>query len=415
MNQRFNLKSTTLGVRNWIGPTTTGRSFLLVALALAWFTLSPAAQAVTPAPDGGYPNNTTAEGHGALFGLTSGTDNSADGAFALHFNTTGNNNTAQGAGAMVNNTSGNDNTAMGLQALYFNTTGGENTAVGSQALQNNLADDNTAIGYQALLSNNTGRDNTATGWLALFRNTSGTQNTAIGIEALIGNTTGGGNTAIGAFALQQNTFGSNNIAVGYFAGTTNGRNNIDIGAGGPPGESFTIRIGTEAMLLSNEGQTATFIAGIFGETTSDAASTTPVVIDMNGKLGTAASAERFKTEIKPMDKGSEAILSFKPVTFHYKNDSKATPQFGLVAEEVEKVNPDLVARDAQGRVYTVRYEAVNAMLLNEFLKAHGKLEEQQDRIDRQQKQIDSLTARVQKVSEQLEVNKPAPQIVANSQ
>jgi hypothetical protein len=172
-------------------------------------------------------------------------------------------------------------------------------------------------------------------------------------------------------------------------------------------------------------QTSTFIAGISGATVAGGVG---VIIDANGQLGTVVSSERFKGEIKPMDKASEAILALKPVTFRYKHelDPKGIPQFGLVAEEVEKVNPDLVARDADGKVYTVRYEAVNAMLLNEFLKEHLKVEEQQAMIGRlkqdfqsklaeQQKQIKALASGLEKISNQLELNKPAPQMVAKNQ
>src|SRR5262249_9014011 len=190
-----------------------------------------------------------------------------------------------------------------------------------------------------------------------------------------------------------------------------------------PAENRTIRIGNVVFWRDIYGfghpvHTATYIAGIYGATTSDAGSTIPVYVDMNGKLGTAASSERFKTAIKPMDKGSEALLALKPVTFHYKNDSKNIPQFGLVAEEVEKVNPALVARDADGKVYTVRYDAVNAMLLNEFLKAHHTMQEQGGTIVELKKQVAILAetvkeqaAQIQKVSAQLELNKAAPQTV----
>jgi hypothetical protein len=168
-------------------------------------------------------------------------------------------------------------------------------------------------------------------------------------------------------------------------------------------------------------QTATFVAGIRGVTV---ASGIGVIIGSNGQLGTVTSSARFKEAIKPMDKASEAILALKPVTFRYKHDldPDGVPQFGLVAEQVEKVNPDLVVRDEDGKVSTVRYEAVNAMLLNEFLKEHRKVEEQQGTIAqlktaaaRQQKQIEALAATVQKVSNQLELNKAAQQVVANNQ
>jgi hypothetical protein len=218
-----------------------------------------------------------------------------------------------------------------------------------------------------------------------------------------------------------NNSGDSNIAVGYQAGLnlTTGSNNIDIGALVVAGESNTMRIGTVK-------QTATFVTGIRGTTTANA-NAVPVVIDSAGQLGTFSSSHRFKDEIKPMENSSEAILGLKPVTFHYKRDAQNTPQFGLIAEEVAKVNPDLVVRDDNGEIYTVRYDAVNAMLLNEFLQEHHKLEDQEQRaqeqearlakqdtiIARQQKQIEALTATVQKVTNQLELNRRAPQLVAN--
>jgi hypothetical protein len=253
---------------------------------------------------------------------------------------------------------------------------------------------------------------------ALLNNTIGGRNTAIGRSALSLNTTGNFNTANGYQALFNNTTGNFNIALGSSAGgsLTTGDNNIDIGNVGFPGESHTIRIGGP--------QTKTFIAGIRGVTIGGTA--IPVLIDGNRQLGTVSSSRRFKKEIQPMDKASVAILSLKPVTFHYKSDAEDTPQFGLIAEEVAEVNPDLVVRDDNGEIYTVRYDAINAMLLNEFLKEHRKNEEQeariaqlrgdfQSRLAEQQKQIEALTEGLQKVSAQLEVNKPAPQTVLNNQ
>jgi hypothetical protein len=347
----------------------------------------------------------TANGENALFNNTRGGANTANGAFALFGNTSGNNNTATGEQALRSNTGGNDNTATGVGALFSNTTGSVNTA----------------NGVGALSGNTTGSNNTANGLQALRENTTGGANTANGVTALASNTTGSSNTANGVAALGGNTTGSSNIALGFSAGgfLTTGSNNIDIGNFGSTGESNTIRIGTVGT------QTNTFIAGIHGVTVASAVG---VVIDVNGHLGTVTSSERFKDEIKPMDKASEAILALKPVTFHYKKelDPDGIPQFGLVAEQVEKVNPDLVARDADGKVYTVRYEAVNAMLLNEFLKEHRTVQEQkatiaqlrqdfQSRLAEQQKQIEALTAGLQKVSAQVELNKPAPQIVVNNQ
>ncbi len=284
----------------------------------------------------------------------------------------------------------NSNTFLGDDALVNNTTGFGNTAIGSSALASNTTGTvNTATGYAALYSNTTGYLNTATGAGALDQNTTGYSNTAIGSSALLVNTTGSNNTAIGNSALNANTTGSNNIAIGHEAGIrhTTGSNNIYIESRGAVNEFRTIRIGT----TSTHGRT--FIAGVSGVTVAGGVG---VIVDNNGQLGTLVSSERFKDEIKPMDKASEAILALKPVTFHYKHelDPEDIPQFGLVAEDVEKVNPDLVARDAKGQVYTVRYEAVNAMLLNEFLKEHRKVEQQRKDFEaalaQQQKQIDAL-------------------------
>src|SRR5262249_30449366 len=244
---------------------------------------------------------------------------------------------------------------------------------------------------------------------ALINNTSGSSNTADGTNALFSNMTGNSNTACGDLALQNNKSGDNNIAVGLQAGMnlTTGNNNIDIGAPGVTGEANKIRIGKVGT------QNGTFIAGIHGVTI---ASGLQGIVDTSGHLGTVGSSARFKNDIKPMDKTSEAILALKPVTFHYKKDldPDGIPQFGLVAEQVEKVDPDLVARDDQGKVYSVRYEAVNAMLLNEFLKEHHKVEEQGAIIAKQQKQIESLITGLQKVSAQLDAKKGASRLVANN-
>jgi len=288
-------------------------------------------------------------------------------------------------------------------------------------VSNTTGNNNTANGLGALASNTTGSSNTANGFNALSLNTTGNNNTANGLQTLFNNTTGTRNTAIGHQALFNNSTGSSNIALGKSAGLnlTTGSDNIDIGSVGGGGESNTIRIGSV--------QTRTFIKGISGVAVAGAA----VVVNAGGQLGVAASSERFKKEIKPMDKASEAVLSLKPVSFRYKKeiDPECTPQFGLVAEEVEKVNPDLVARDEKGKAYTVRYEAVNAMLLNEFLKEHRTVQEheatitqvkstvakQEATIAQQQKQIEALTTGLQKVSDQLELSKPFPRTVVNNQ
>ena len=404
MNQLFQLKS----------------RILVFVAALTCFALSSGSKAVTPPPDGGYPGGNTAEGTDALLSLSSGTDNTAIGADALANNVsgsdntavgfqalllaTGNHTTAVGSEALFFDTSGHDNTATGFQALLNNTSGIENAASGAFALINNQTGDfNTATGTGALQANIGGDANTATGTAALSDNTSGINNTANGVNALFFNTTGHDNTADGLNALLNNR-GSNNIAVGSQAGSnlTSGSNNIDIGNLAVAGESGKIRIGKQGT------QNATFIAGIYNM--HEGGTIKPVFINSNGRLGTQppASARKFKEEIKAMEKSSEGMLKLKPVTFRYKNDAEHTPQFGLIAEEVANVNPDLVVRDEHGEVYTVRYEAVNAMLLNEFLKARRQ-------IDAQQKQIEALTAGLQKVSAQLELNKSRPQTVQNSQ
>jgi trimeric autotransporter adhesin len=345
----------------------------LIPLALAWLALSPTARAVDPPPDGGYPNENTAEGEDALFRLTTGIHNTACGYEALYTNTSGRNNTGLGWAALRRNTVGYRNTATGCDSLTHNKTGFNNAGHGSGGLK---------------------------------FNTTGSNNTSNGADALNSNTTGNNNTASGQNALSLNTTGSDNIALGISAGAnlTTGDNNIEIGNPGIAGEANTIRLGSVGT------QTATFVAGISGTTVTGGVG---VIIDNNGKLGTVVSSARFKDAIKPMDKASEAILALKPVTFRYKHelDSEGAPQFGLVAEQVEKINPDLVARDEEGKVYTVRYEAVNAMLLNEFLKEHRKNEEQGVTIARLEKQIEALTAGLQKVSAQLELSKPAPRAV----
>jgi hypothetical protein len=263
-----------------------------------------------------------------------------------------------------------------------------------------------ANGNSALDRNTTGIFNTANGAAALNRNTTGNSNTADGAAALFENTTGKNNTATGNQALNNNTTGNFNIALGSGAGSglTTGDFNIDIGNEGVARERSTIRIGSTS-------HTRTFVAGISGVGVTGAA----VVVNAGGQLGTTTSSKRFKDEVKPMDKASEAILALKPVTFHYKKeiDPEAKSQFGLIAEDVAKVNPALVLPDQEGKPYTVRYDAVNAMLLNEFLKEHHQVQDLKAIVAAQQKQIEALTAGLQKVSAQLEASKPAPQVVNN--
>jgi Chaperone of endosialidase len=426
------MKTKTLRPINLMNRSSCPLALLLIPLALAYLALSP--QASATCEEGCLTNsntvlgedallsntgaNNTAIGFDALSSNTIGSDNTATGSSSLRLNTTGDNNTATGHFALFNNTSGDSNTAIGSNALLTNTTGFNNTANGFDALKGNSSGvANTASGADALSSNTTGLDNTANGTVALFKNTIGSNNTANGSQALLDNTTGDNNTAHGANALLNNTTGDNNIALGESAGLnlTTGKNNIDIGNAGVAGESNKIRIGTTGI------QKAVFIAGINGVTVSSGVG---VIINTDGKLGTVVSSERFKDGIQQMNKASEAIFALKPVTFRYKHelDPEGIPQFGLVAEEVEKVNPDLVARDERGKPYTVRYEAVNAMLLNEFLKEHKafvaeqrKVQEQGATIARLEQQIEALTAGLQKVSAQLEASKLAPQVVVTNQ
>jgi Chaperone of endosialidase len=348
----------------------------------------------------------TAVGANALSSDTTGSSNTAVGGNALSSNTVGSNNTAIGSNALSVSSRGDADVAVGASALGNNTTGSFNTAIGTAALfRNTTGYENTAIGHSALsgtTGSSSGNENTAVGYSALGNNAGGSLNTAVGWSALTSNSTGHNNAALGLNALLNNTSGSNNIALGYQAGLnlTSGSNNIEIGNTGKSGESGKIRIGTQGT------QNGAFIAGIFAKTVS---SSTPVFINGNGQLGTAQSSARYKDQIQPMDKGSEAILKLNPVTFRYKEelDPDRIPQFGLIAEEVEKVNPNLVVRDEEGKAMTVRYEAVNAMLLNEFLKEHRKVEELE-------KQINALTAAVQKVNDCQQPGKAAPQIIANN-
>jgi hypothetical protein len=356
----------------------------------------------TATGSGALGNNTTgvyntASGWDALFSNTTGYENTAHGFLALEYNTNGYQNTAEGAYTLLDNTSGSDNTASGWVALLFNTTGSNNTASGAFALEHNITGAyNTACGVSALFQNITGASNTASGYQALYQNTAGTFNTANGVSALSANTIGNNNTACGCNALGDNTQGNNNIALGYAAGLNlfSGNNNIDIGSQGIEGDNNTIRIGS--------GQTSTSIAGISGTTIASGAA---VYVNSLGQLGILTSSERFKQDIQSMGEASDLILALRPVTFRYKSDldDKGTPQFGLIAEEVSKVAPALVVRDDKNQICTVRYEAVNAMLLNEFLKQHRKVEQQQVEIQALKEkaaQVESLEKRLQ-VLEQL--------------
>jgi trimeric autotransporter adhesin len=377
-------------------------------------------------------DNNTAVGTAALLFNNSGAGNTATGAFALFSNTQGQFNTANGEFALYSNTIGERNTAIGDAALYRNSEGSRNTAIGNPALLNNTTGaDNTAIGAFTLFDNN-GARNTATGALALRNNTTGGNNTAHGSSALTNNTTGGANTANGVATLLSNTEGSGNTAVGHGALVLNttGADNTAIGGASLPNNTsgshniglgdaagFFVDTADDVICIGDVGQNVSnscYIGNIFGETSANGIS---VIVNSANKLGTPTSSRRFKENIKPMDKASEALFSLKPVTFRYKKeiDPASRSQFGLVAEDVERVHPDLVVRDKEGKPYTVRYDQVNAMLLNEFLKEHRKNEEQEATIARLEKQIEALTVGLQKVSAQIEISKFAPQVVLNNQ
>jgi hypothetical protein len=366
----------------------------LIIFSLASFAFLSNSHAVNPPPDGAYAGGNTAEGHLALANLntSAGLYNTAVGVYSLLSITDGDFCTALGAGTLFANTA-DENTATGAGALFSHTDGGGNTANGAFAL----------------FSHTSGIDNTVVGDRALLLSTTGGFNTAVGEAAMLNNDTGSSNVAIGVQALGNNISGSNNIVLGNVAGSgvTTANDVICIGAGGENVDS------------------SCYIGGIFNATSSGG---TAVFINSAGKLGTSTSSQRFKEAIKPMEQASAALFALKPVSFHYKKeiDPQGTKQFGLVAEEVEKVNPDLVVRDKEGKPYTVRYDQVNAMLLNEFLKEHRKVEELEAMVARQQKsfeskaaeqrqQIDALTLAVQKISAQVDMNTAATKVVVRSQ
>ena len=399
------------------------RNLILIQILISLACL-PTLQAVNPPPDGGYAGGNTAEGQDALLSLTTGIYDTAVGLFSLESNAEGNLNTAIGAGTLLANTA-DENTATGAGALLSNTTGETNTANGTFALfSNTIGFGNTAVGATALL-NNTGGGGKA----------GGSANTAVGVNALGANTTGAFNTAMGLNALANNINGVANVALGNGAGSgvTTADNVICIGASGADVDD------------------SCYIGNIHGATI-DPGTALPVGVDATGKLGTILSSQRFKHDIKPMDKASEAILAFKPVMFHYNRDARATPQYGLIAEEVAEVNPDLVVRDKSGEILTVRYDQVNAMLLNEFLKEHKAFVEEQRKVQEQEATITKLKstvtkqeaaiaqqrkdfettiaevkrgmetvvarfkeqdAKIQRVSEQIDLSKPAPRTASN--
>jgi Chaperone of endosialidase len=412
-------------------------TFTTMLVALLCFAFSPQTRAACGSPDQGCPRGNLAEGTGALLSLTNGTYNTAIGYLSLRSNTEGGFNTSAGAGALFSNNSGRNtatgaaallsnttgpaNTANGALALLSNTEGGYNTAVGDRALQSHTAGDrNTAIGASALFDDTTGTNNTAIGAAALLNNATGSYNTALGDDALGANTIGGENTAIGRATLFNNTSANGNTAVGVGALFNNSTGGVNTALGAQAGLAITTA--SDVICIRSYGENVShscYIGNIWNEPGGSQA----VYVNSAGKLGAQVSSRRFKQDIKPMGKASQALFSLKPASFHYKKqiDPAGISQFGLVAEDVEKVNPDLVVRDKKGKPYSVRYDQVNAMLLNEFLKEHRKVQElertiaqRENKFSEQEKQIAALRSGLQKVSAQLEMIKPAPQVAVKN-
>ena len=347
--------------------------------------LSSGALAVNPPPDGGYPGNNTAEGAQALNSLVNGVDNTANGFQALWHDTSGSFNTGTGFRALFSNTTASYNSAYGFQALLRSTTGTQNTANGAFALS----------------FDTTGSFNTATGVSALFRNGVGSQNTATGVSSLIMNTGGVGNTAAGYRALRSVTDGDYNVGIGVDAGATFVHASHNIAIGVPGAGPFAD--------LNN----TCFIGSIHGEPVSSSGTAQDVYVDANNVLGFLPSSKRFKHDIKPMSDASEKLYALKPVTFKYNSDDQGRTQYGVIAEQVAEVAPDLVFRDNDGNVQTVRAEQINMMLLNEFLKEHKKVERLQSQLEKTIAQLKRQEEQIQKVSAQLEVRRSAPKVVQN--
>jgi hypothetical protein len=448
----------------------------LALFALGCFALSPMARAVNPPPDGGYAGFNTAEGQNALFNLSTGVGNAAVGWFSLWSNTDGSYNTAVGAGtlllnvgdqstgegtrntaigtaallnnttglsnaatgalALFSNTEGNFNTANGAQTLFSNTTGSQNTAIGIQSLYYNTSGgQNTATGASTLVANTTGTSNTASGAVALFSNTEGANNTATGFNALGSNSTGGSNTADGVHALGNNTVGVFNTAVGNFAlpnsdadsntavgsgalfNSTTGSGNIALGINAGSGVTDAhnvIAIGTDAENVNNSCYIGQIYSNVQPQIGIDPDT---VTINSSGRLGRAnVSSRRYKHDIKPMHKASEAIYALKPVSFRYHKqyDATQTTAFGLVAEDVAEVAPDLVGRNEKGEPESVRYEQVNAMLLNEFLKEHRKVQKLEAALEIMIERLEEQDAKIQKAMAHLQVTNPAMRVASEN-
>jgi trimeric autotransporter adhesin len=319
----------------------------------------------------------SAFGEEAMHLTTLGSENTAVGALALIRNN-GDSNTATGANALEYNTTGNENAAFGVNSLAFNTTGTSNSAVGMISMYYNTSGSyNTAAGYLALNGNTIGNYNTGAGYAALRNNTTGTKNAAVGGSALYNNSTGNFNEALGSQALFGNTTGSNNIGIGLQAGyyPKTGSNNIEIGAAGATSDTAVIRIGTQST------QKATYIAGIRGVNVTGGV---PVIVNANGQLGIVSSSRRYKQDIRSMGDTSDRLLRLRPVIFRYKlpdEQGQKPEQYGLIAEEVAQVMPELVVYNEKGQPETVAYQTLTPLLLNELQREHALIVKMQSQID----------------------------------
>jgi hypothetical protein len=434
----------------------------IAALMLVWFGITPAGHAVAPPPSGGYPGGNTAAGQNALLSLTTGayntgvgifslltiTDgnfctgigagtlltntadqNTATGAGALFSNTTGEANTAHGVFALFNNTDGSNNVANGPEALFTNKTGQNNTATGAQTLffndgdsGNEEASDNSAFGNSALFGNTTGEANSAFGSDALISNDTGSFNTAVGDEALLNNIDGSSNTGVGITALGNNTSGFENTAVGHQALINCHTGSGNVGVGVAAGDNVTTA--SNVICIGNVGgeniDNSCYVANIYSNI-QPVIGTDPdyLTISSNGRLGRSnlsGSSRRFKHDIQPIDKASEAILALKPVSFHYNKEYDATQRlsFGLIAEDVAEIAPDLVGRNKKGEPESVRYDQINAMLLNEFLKEHRKVQELEKATAALTAQVKEQAAQIQQVTSEVRMNKSTRKVTLNN-
>jgi hypothetical protein len=399
-----NLKvSGTAGINGIIFPDGTTQTTAVVTPA-GPFNTAVGTSALAANTTGGF---NTAAGSGALSSNTSGSGDTALGQGALSSNTTGSFNTALGQGALPSNTTGSSNTAVGENALLGNTTGFSNTASGFNALNSNTTGyQNTAVGSSTLLYNSSGSYDTADGVSALFSNTTGSSNTAVGTEALFKNATGSNNAAVGTEALYSAAGGSNDTAMGIQAlYSATGNNNVGLGygAGSNPTGNYNIMVGNggqaadDHVIRVGDVQTQTFIAGVAGVNVSGV----PVLVSSGGQLGIASSSRRYKEDIQDMGDATANLMRLRPVRFRYKKpfeDGSKPVQYGLVAEEVAEVYPELVARSADGQIETVKYQVLDSMLLNELQKQNATITAQNEKIQSVEERLARLESLLERTT-----------------